>query len=78
MHTEIFHLQSVVLQLMKELDRSLEQPGPGAAEKARDMWLEITPKILDQARMESQKPYVDIALKQVADIEGENSISVTV
>ena len=69
---ETLPLYCVILQLVKELDRILEQPG--AAEKARVKWLEIVPKVLEQARLESHKPYVDTALKQVADIEGEYSI----
>ena len=45
--------------------------------KVRVKWLEIAPKVLEQAHLESQKPYVDTALNQVADIEGENRIDMT-
>ena len=54
---------------MNEMDRILEKPG--AAENARVKWREIAPQVLEQAQLERQKPYVDIALKQVADIEGK-------
>ena len=60
---------------MKELERILEQPG--AAEQAKVVWLEMAPKVFEQARPERQKSYVDSSLKQVADIEGENSLTVT-
>ena len=51
---------------MKEMDRILEKPGA-----ARVKWRVIAPQVLEQAQLERQKPYVDIALKQVADIEGK-------
>jgi hypothetical protein len=54
---------------VKELERILEHPG--AAEQAKVMWLEMAPKVLEQARLERQKPHVDSSLKQVSDIEGE-------
>ena len=56
-------------QLAMELYWILEQSS--AATKARSKWLESAPKVLKQAQLESQKPYVDTAMNQVADIEGE-------
>ena len=32
-------------------------------------------KVLEQARLDMQKPYVESSLEQVADIEGENSLT---
>ena len=58
---------------MRELERILGKAG--AAEKARLLWQEMAPKVIQQSVVENQKPklHLDLALAKVADIEGKKS-----
>ena len=58
---------------MKELERVAGQKG--LTELARSTWKEMVPKILEQARLESHRQSVDLALKTIIDI-GELQIHV--
>ena len=42
----------------------------GLKEEARQNWKTIAPKILSQAQLETRSKNVDLALKTIADFEG--------